>query len=373
MSDAPRGLTVGELGPFHSEGARSWTLPSRYYLDESLHASEQERIFRRSWCYVGAESELPDAGSYLTEEVAGQPIALVRGKDGEVRAFFNVCRHRGHLLLRASGRLAAAAITCPYHAWTYSLDGDLRTARHTECVPGFRKEDFPLRRLPLATVAGLLFVCLDPAVRPFAEEAPGFEQTLLAHLPALRGFAVAWRYDFDVAANWKVCIDNFSEGYHIPVAHPELRKLHGGPAGKATVGENFAHYRNVGRSSYPDFEVREEEPYLSWTLWPNHCFLSLPGSAHLIVLRVSPRGPGRCLERADILAPPGAPSASLERVRRLFVKEFNREDIAIVESVQRGLASLGYDQGRYVIDRDDSWFSESALHRFHSKVLAALA
>lgn len=371
MSDAPAEPIRGDGGPFLSDGTRSWTLPSRYYVDRDIHDREQARIFQRSWCYVGHAGELPAAGSYLTDEVAGQPVMLVRGRDGRIRAFFNVCRHRGHLLLKGSGSLKSG-ITCPYHAWSYALDGRLRAARLTETVPGFDKADFPLRALALSNVAGLLFVNLDAEAEPMAKTTAGFEETLLDHLPALPDFAPAWRLEYDIAANWKVCIDNFSEGYHIPVAHPELKRLHGGPSAAATIGENFACFRNGGRGSYEDFPVREGEPYLSWTLWPNHCLLSLPGSRHLIVLRLAADGPGHCRERVDILAPPGEVSASLERTKRLFADEFNREDIALVESVQRGLSSIAYDQGRYVIDPADSWFSESGLHRFHSKILAAL-
>ena len=372
MTAEPTAVLRGEGGVFGSDAARSWTLPSRYYVDEELHAREQERIFRRSWTYVGHLGELPEPGSYLTDRVAGQPVLLVRGRDGEVRAFFNVCRHRAHLLLRGCGTLKAG-ITCPYHAWTYALDGRLKAARLTDEVADFDKADFPLRALPVAILAGLIFVTLDPAATPLAQQVPGFEATLLEQLPELPRFGLAWRMEFDIKANWKVCVDNFSEAYHIPVAHPELSRLHGGQPKAAVTGERFTYYRNIGRSSYQGFPVRPDEPYVSWTLWPHHCMLSLPGSPHLIMLRMTPDGPGRCLERADILAPPGDPPASLAKVKALFAETFNQEDIAIVESVQQGLASLGYDQGRYVVDRQDSWFSESALHRFHRQIVEALA
>jgi choline monooxygenase len=362
----------GREGAFCSDASRSWTLPSRYYLDAEIAAQEQERIFQRSWCYVAHVSELPQPGSYLTDRVAGQPVLLLRDREGEIRAFYNVCRHRAHLLLGGCGTLKAG-ITCPYHAWSYALDGRLKGARLTDDVPGFDKADFSLRALGVSVLAGLVFVHLDREAQPLVEQVPGFEATLLEHLPELRDFALAWRLSFDIKANWKVCVDNFSEAYHIPVAHPELARLHGGKPEPSVTGERFACYRNIGRGSYAGFPVREDEPYLSWTLWPNHCLLSLPGTPQLIMLRMTPDGPGRCIERADILAPAGAPSEVLTKIRTLFAETFNPEDIAIVENVQQGLASLGYDQGRYVVDRAGSWFSESALHHFHSQVLAALA
>jgi choline monooxygenase len=362
----------GSGGAFTSDASRSWTLPSRYYTDAAIAAQEEERIFGRSWCYVAHASELPQPGSYVTDRVAGQPVVLLRDREGALRAFYNVCRHRAHLLLAGCGTLKAG-ITCPYHAWTYALDGRLKGARLTDDVPGFDKADFPLRALAVSVLAGLVFVNLDRGAKPLDAEVPGFAATLLEHLPGLADFALAWRLSFDIKANWKVCVDNFSEAYHIPVAHPELARLHGGKPEAAVLGERFACYRNVGRSSYAGFPVGPDEPYLSWTLWPNHCLLSLPGSPQLIMLRLTPDGPGRCLERADILAPAGPVPSSLAKVKELFAETFNPEDIAIVESVQQGLASLGYDQGRYVVDRAGSWFSESALHRFHRQVLAALA
>jgi choline monooxygenase len=204
-------------------------------------------------------------------------------------------------------------------------------------------------------------------------EASGFEQTILDMLQNMPAFVATDRLRYEIAANWKIVVDNFSEGYHIPVAHPDLAKLHGRRTTAAAIGDRFAFYRGVGRTSFEEFEVKPDEPYLTWQLWPNHCMLSLPGSANFIMLRMAPDGPGRCIERADIYAPPGEPPANFAVIRRLFAEMFNREDVAIVESVHRGLSSLGYDQGRYVVDKQDGWYSESALHRFHLQILQALA
>ena len=362
---------TGERGAFGNDARTSWTLPSRYYSDAGIHEKELRTIFQRSWSYVGHETDLPSPGSYLTDDVAHQPILIVRDRDNEVRAFYNVCQHRGHLLLKGRGTVKAG-ITCPYHAWTYALDGTLRNAPMTGDVAGFTMHEFGLRSIPIALVAGLIFVNLDKIARPFAEEVPGFEQLLRDALPKLPEFMATERLEFEIAANWKIVIDNFSEGYHIPVAHPTLAKLHGRRTATAAVGEKFSFFRGVGRTSFDEFEVKPDEPYLTWWLWPNLCMLSLPGSEHLIVLRVTPDGPARCRERAEIYAPPGDRPKNLAIVRRLFAEMFNREDVAIVESVQRGISSLGYDQSRYIVDEKDGWYSESALHRFHKQLLRAI-
>lgn len=369
---ADRSWPEGERGAFSVDALTSWTLPSRYYTDADIHALELKQIFQRAWCYVGHQTDLPSAGSYFTDDVAHQPIVLLRDREGAIRAFYNVCQHRGHILLKGRGTLTAKII-CPYHAWSYGLDGALNAAPMTNDVACFDKKDFGLRPLPVTVVAGLIFVNLDKSARPFEAEAPGFEKTILDALPNMPAFVATDRMQYDIAANWKIVFDNFSEGYHIPVAHPALSKLHGRRTTAASVGEKFAFYRGVGRTSFEGFEVKPDDSYLTWQLWPNHCMLSLPGSENFIMLRMAPDGPGRCIERADIYAPAGDLPGNFTVVRRLFAEIFNREDVAIVESVQRGLSSLGYDQSRYVVDKHDGWYSESGLHRFHLQVLRALA
>jgi len=365
------GLVSGERGSFAEAAYESFTLPSRYYVDADIHEQELGKIFQRSWLYVGHVSDLPEAGSFMTEQLAGQPILMVRGQDNELRAFFNVCQHRGHALLSGRGQLKGR-IVCPYHAWCYGLDGTLSTARMTRDVPGFDKAEFGLKPIQHAVVAGLIFINFDPDATPEDGDLPAFEETVLGHLPRMPEFAANHRFDFDVAANWKVVVDNFSEGYHIPVAHPTLATLYNEKGGTAQIGKRYGFYQKTARPGFGGFETKGGEPYLTWFLWPNLCLLSLPGSAQLIVLRISPNGPGRSLEHADIYSPIGAKSPNLEAVRSLFAEMFNREDIALVESVQRGLSSLGYDQGRYVADPEGSWFTESGLHRFHRQILEAL-
>jgi choline monooxygenase len=364
-------LVSGEKGAFSEVAHESFTLPSRYYLDPEIHVQEMRKIFRRSWLYAGHVMDLPEVGSYLTEELAGQPVLIVRSKDDELRAFFNVCQHRGHILLSGRGQLKTR-IVCPYHAWCYGFDGSLLTARMTSDVPDFDTASISLKPIQLAVAAGLIFINLDPDVTPEDGELPEFEASILDNLPEMPRYSAGHRFDFDIAANWKVVVDNFSEGYHIPVAHPKLATLYDEQGASSRLGKRYGFYRRTARPGFAGFETKGDEPYLTWTLWPNLCLLSLPGSPQLIVLRMSPNGSGKCLEHADIYSPPELESPNLEVIKSLFAEIFNQEDISLVENVQRGLASLGYDQGRYVADPAGSWFSESALHRFHRQVLDAL-
>jgi len=372
MEDVMAIEIAGERGSFVPDAQNSWMLPSRYYTDAGVQEREVEAIFKRSWIKVGHVCDLREPGDYLTETIAGQPVMAVRGRDGEVRAFYNVCQHRGHELLKGRGKLKVG-ITCPYHAWLYDFEGTLKNARLTEDVPDFDTSLFGLKPLPLAISGGLVFINLSPAAEPFEIGYEGFDATIHEHLDDMENYTRIASLEYDIAADWKVVVDNFSEGYHIPVAHPRLATLYNTAQGSAVHGELFSHFRNSGHAAYQGMQLNENEPYLGWTMWPNLCMLSLPGSKNLIALRMDPAGVGRCHERVDVYgeADPDRPE-NVQEMLKLFAEIFNQEDIALVESVQRGLSSDGYDQGRYIVDRADSWFSESGLHKFHTRILNAL-
>ncbi|HKJ51795.1 MAG TPA: aromatic ring-hydroxylating dioxygenase subunit alpha [Gammaproteobacteria bacterium] len=363
---------TGERGAFDADARLSPTLPARYYQDPEIHRRELKSIFYAHWCYVGHASRLPDPGDYRVEQVADQCIFVIRGRDSRLRAFHNVCQHRGHQLLSGSGA-AKKRIVCPYHAWTYGLDGELVQAPHTAQLKNFDPAGFSLKPVRLAECAGLLFANLDSGTPDFDQAYLGFEQTITDSLPGHREFAIAYEFEFDIAANWKIVVDNFSEGYHIPVAHRLLSQVLDNSTGSCLRREAcYAFYESRSKRGYDGYEIEPGSPYRSWTLWPNTCLLSLPGCENLVVIRMAPDGADRCRERADLLAAPDATAERLEALKNLFAEQFNAEDIGIVESVHRGLKSLGYDQGRYVVDDQDGWYSESALHRFHRLVLDAV-
>lgn len=363
---------AGERGDFVDQPGRSFTLPSRYYFDAAIYQRELTRIFHRSWCYLGHASQLPNPGDYRVDKIADQCVFLVRIDAATIKAFFNVCQHRGHELLSGEGNLKKR-IVCPYHAWTYNLDGSLFRAPHTDRLESFQPKAFGLKEIRLANCAGLLFANLESTSASFYDTYAGLDTTFADNLPSFKDFALCHQLHYQIAANWKVVVDNFSEGYHIPVAHKLLARVLDSAANNESLLEaRFSFFKSRSKSGYAGLELAAGEPYLSWTLWPNTCMLSQPGSENLIVIRMAPHGPTTCLERVDILTPGGASSTNLEAVKSLFSENFNLEDIAIVESVQRGLQSLGYDQGRYVIDDQDAWYSESGLHRFHLQILEAL-
>src|SRR5260370_24110079 len=207
----------------YQQGAR--TLRGRYYTAPEVFAEEQERIFRHNWVCVGRDAALAGPGDYRMVEIAGESIIVLRDQSGSARAYYNVCRHRGTRLCEApTGRLAET-IQCPYHAWTYALDGRLIGAPHMHEVEGFDKKAYPLHAVALAEREGFLFANLDPQATPGgaggAREwfAPLRGRFSNYNLPALR---TVRHIEYDVKANWKLILQNYNECLHCPTIHPEL-------------------------------------------------------------------------------------------------------------------------------------------------------
>ena len=200
----------------HTDPARAHTLPARFYLDPEVFEREKEAIFYRHWHYVGHLSQLERAGDYLTKRIADESIFVMRGEDGALRGFYNVCRHRAHELLEGSGRVDA--IVCPYHAWTYRSDGSLRHARNAHKVPGFDHAAFCLPQIRVESFCGLVFVNLDNDAEPLASVTDGIEESLRKDAPFIDEVRPAESWSFStsnvMAANWKVVVDNFLECYH---------------------------------------------------------------------------------------------------------------------------------------------------------------
>lgn len=202
-------------------GARG--LPRDAYTSEQTFLSELECIFSREWVAVARSEDLAGPGDFVTTDLAGESILLVRGEDGPVRGFYNVCRHRGSRLCDVERGHVGAAIRCPYHAWTYALDGRLLGARHMGGVEGFSPDDFPLWRAAVSEWEGFVLVNLAEPAPPLDEAFYTLEGRFAAwELPRLRRAA---RREYDVAANWKLIISNYSECYHCPLIHPALARL----------------------------------------------------------------------------------------------------------------------------------------------------
>ena len=199
------------------------TMPREYYTSPSILAEETEKIFSKYWHCIGRASAVPKPGDFVRRTVAGESLLLVHGRDGELRAFFNICRHRGTQLCTAASGQFSETIQCPYHAWTYMTDGRLIGAPHMNEVPGFSKADHGLHTAALAQWEGFVFVNLDPNPQPFAEWfAPMIGRLSRFNLPGLK---VGHSVTYDVKSNWKLVFQNYSECLHCPTIHPELSNV----------------------------------------------------------------------------------------------------------------------------------------------------
>lgn len=347
--------------------AAASTMPARWYVDPTFHAVERERIFGRTWQYVGHTGQLPERGSYFTAAIAGEPVVVLRGEDGEVRAMSNVCRHRARTVAEGEGR--CKVLQCKYHGFSYNLEGKLLTAPDFEGVKNWNTDHFALPRLRHELWGPFIFVCLD-------EAAPSLD-TMLGPAPAeVEGRGVPFaemkfvaRREYRVKCNWKVFVDNYQEGYHVPVAHPGLLKeldykqYRIEPRAYTTL-QHAPIRHNPGEERRYGTDAALDEALYYW-LFPGFMVNVYPDN--MDVNWVQPLGPDECLVGIDWFATdPEAFRPTFEAQGLAFSDQVQQEDMVICESVQRGLGSRFYRQGRF------SPKQEPAVHRFHQLVHAFL-
>lgn len=364
---------VCDLGRFDADPEKSYTIPKDYYTDPAIFAREKEAIFFKAWNYVCHTSQVAEAGAYVTVRIIDQNIVVMRGQDEVLRAFYNVCSHRAHELLHGCGH--TRMITCPYHAWTYHTDGKLRTAVGQKRVEGFEADEFALKQVKLEEYAGFIFVNLDPDASPLHAEAGSLADDIKGYCADVPGLKFAHRLTYEIKANWKNVVDNFLECYHCSVAHPafvdlvDIKNYH-----TKTYGLYSSHISPPGRSDNAAYQIPDGPSgnFAAWWLWPNVTFNVFPGSANITVLHIQPTGPETTLEHFDFFFADATPTEGERQAIDYVDKVLQPEDIGLVESVQRGLHSRGYTQGRLMVDKDRSYNSEHGLHHFHALVLKQL-
>jgi choline monooxygenase len=367
---------VGRRDPinrYHPDPEQSYTLPASYYIDPAIHEREKAAIFYRSWNYAGHVESLREPGDYITCKVADQNIVVIRGKDGVLRGFYNVCSHRAHELLSGCGK--AKIITCPYHAWSYHADGRLRTARGCDAVAGFNKDEFHLKEVRVEEMLGFVFVNLNPDAPTMASQIGDLAGELRRYVPEIEQLTHSYRLTYELKANWKNVVDNYLECYHCPPAHPAFSDLVNIKSYRTkTYGIYSSHIGQPGRADNSAYRVPagQESEFGGWWLWPNLTFNAFPGGKSIALLHIMPTGPETTFEHFDFFSMSKTLSECEQEANQYFDKVLQPEDIGLVESVQRGLHSRGYHQGRFIVDRDRTDVSEHGLHHFHGLVLNAL-
>ncbi len=370
-------LDIEFVHPLSDDPELSYTLPSRYYTDPEIFELEKERIFQRSWAYVCHISQVQEPGAYASVNIAGEPVFVVRNRAGELNAFYNVCQHRGHELVEGSGKLNSL-IVCPYHAWAYGYDGALVRARSCETVKAFDKSDFGLKPVRLEEFANLVFVNLDQDAVPLCEQAPNLEADIRENLPYWDDVVLTDEYGFggdSIAAGWKVVVDNYAECYHCEPAHPAFSDLICMPEYEHTIdgitARQKGHEIRYDNSAYPIEEDAAMPHSLFWYIWPNTTINILPGKGDMMIGVIEPISPTQTRFASYRFSPDGEHD---DPVRQDYVANvLGNEDRKLCESVQRGLSSKGYDQGRLVVDSERKGTGEHVIHWFHTLVRDALA
>jgi len=338
------------------------TLPRAAYVSDEFFNRERERLFFGEWFCVGRADEAPNPGDYLVFDIAGESMLLVRGKNGELRVFFNVCRHRGSQLVPSTERVTrrfASTVRCPYHSWTYELDGRLRTAPYLEDGQDLCKADLPLHQAAVDTWGGFVFVRVNGTSGPTLAAQLGPIPDRLTRYP-LDELKIARRISYDIAANWKAMLENYNECYHCGPVHPELCDLV--PAFKKKGGAELDWERGIphrdgaytftksGTTTRRPFEALNEDErsrHKGELAYPN-LLLSLSAD-HVAAFTVWPHGPAKTTILCDFLFHPDEmaneafdPSDAVD-----FWDLVNRQDWRICESVQRGMTSRVFQYGYY--------------------------
>ncbi len=330
------------------------SLEARYYTEPEIFRVEQQGLFAKSWQFAGHASKVKNPGDYFAFEIAGESLFCIRDQDGEIRAYYNVCQHRAHELVKDAGN--AKLIVCPYHAWTYELTGELRSGPNVNSVPGFDRTKICLTSVRIENFNGFLFVNLDQNAKPMDEWFPDARAQLADFVPDIEQLKPVEWVEISENCNWKVSVENYSECYHCSLNHPTFAT---GVVKPETYdiqphGHCLRHTtecQNLDNMTYPiDLASNAHAgEYSSWFLWPMFSFQVYPGNVlntyhwravdadHVVVWR-------------GWYSVDGKPS---KIVHDLAVQDRGttvEEDIHLVESVQRGLKSRGYNPGPLVLD-----------------------
>jgi choline monooxygenase len=356
--------TPNKVVAVDSDIARAWTLPSYLYTEPDVFDAERERIFASSWQVVGHRDQVAHPGDYFTTELVGEPLLMVRGTDGKLRGFYNVCRHRAGPPAEGCG--SRKLFRCGYHGWTYGLDGSLLSATEIEGMEGFRPEDFALVPVRVEEWFNFIFVNLDGDARPLRET--------LGELPTqagkfqFEGMKLFERRTYEMTCNWKTYVDNYLEGYHLPSVHPGLnRELdynayvvepHAKPNAKYV--RQFSPIRGAqpGDTAPRRYaESREDLTTDYFWIFPNWMLNCYPDNVSLNI--VIPIAPERSLAIFEWYLPEKDHSSPAAKASVEFSDQIQIEDVRICETVQKNLRSRSYSRGRFSVKQ------EKGVHAFH--------
>lgn len=349
---------------------QGYTLPADWYTDPRIFAQEKSCIFRRTWQYVGLVEQVKHPGDFFTCTVGNVPIVVTRDETEKLRAFVNVCRHRGsELVLQECGN--RKTLQCHYHAWTYHLDGTLHSAPGMKYEENFDKTQFSLQSMQIAMWGPFLFATLDRDAPPLASVLGELPDLLSATGVNLSGLKRRVRQTYEVQANWKIVVDNYLECYHCPVAHPGFSALIDTNNYTVTEYEYFSTQGGPQKANAPSEKTPKfnkngvvTDGFFAY-LWPNFTLNLYPGPGSLSLNLFLPLSVDKTLAIFDYLFDDAVSQTDQEQFDQ-FIDQVQREDIVLCESVQRGLESGYFEQGKLMLHH------EKALRHFQKLVYTSV-
>lgn len=356
--------------PIGDEAEKAFTLPSAFYLDPDVYEFEKEQIFFKSWQFIAHKSSLTNVGDFVVQHICGEPALVVRSDGDSLRGFINICPVGGHELLKnQSGTCAGDTLQCDHCERVYTLDG-------TGAGHG-RQAAVALVSLRLELFCDCVFVNFDSDAVSLSQQAGDLESDIRKTVPFLDELRSPMANAFgntNINAGWKVVVDNYVECYHCSPAHPDFASLINMDTYQVDTFELWS--RQLGRdirpknSAYPFASDRGFQSSAFWFLWPNTTFNLLPGAREMSVFAIRPTGlASSSFEGYSLCA-----DDEFDAQRAQYTAEvLAPEDTALCESVQRGLHSRAYDQGRIVVDDARSGIGEQGIHHFHRLVHRSLS
>lgn len=329
------------------------SLAAKYYTDPEVFKLETNGLLARTWQFAGHASQLRETGDYFTFEMAGESLFCIKGRDGEIRTFYNVCQHRAHQLVSGQGQ--TRVVVCPYHAWTYELTGELRAGPNIKAVEGFDKSSICLTSVRTEVFLGFIFVNLDNDAKPMDEWFPNVRTELESYIPHWDTLAPLEWVEIPENCNWKVSVENYSECYHCTLNHPTFSTGVVRPETYDIQPQGYClrHTTECNSMDAMTYDINsgfdKNDEYSSWFLWPMFSFQVYPGN----LLNTYH---WRAMDADHVVVWRGWYSvggAENDIVRQMAIQDRETtvaEDIGLVESVQRGLKSRGYVPGPLVVD-----------------------
>jgi choline monooxygenase len=338
-------------------------LDADFYADPRWIGHELREVFGRSWQLAAHGGQLENSGDHVVCDVAGKPILIVRGADLALNAFYNVCRHRAGPIATCNGK-GARSLQCAYHGWTYGLDGQLKAATEMQGAADFDVASIRLPRVKVREWQGLVFVALDDDVPPFGAVFEGIEERIKPiDIGAMR---FARRDSYTLECNWKVYVDNFLEGYHLPFVHPGLSKV----LDYRVYDTELHHWYSLQHSPLRNSgEIYGDGHAFYYFVYPNIMLNITPG--RLQTNRIIPVGHARCIVEFDYYYTDDPEVQARVANEQAFSDEIQAEDILICEQVQKGLASGSYSAGRLNPKRESGvWHFQNLLRGAYARSTA---